>query len=76
MTSKNNKKTTKETIPYICIYNTYNHITTYKSNDRKFKRGEPCMQEHLYEYFYSDGHNGFLEHVAITLINKTDGGDP
>ena len=35
----------------------------YKSNDRKFKRGEPCMQEHLYEHFYSDGHNGFLEDV-------------
>ena len=48
----------------------------YKSNDRKFKRGEPCMQEHLFEHFYSDGHNGFLEDVAITLIDKTDGRDP
>ena len=34
------------------------------------------MQEHLYEHFYSDGHNGFLEDVAITLINKTDHWDP
>ena len=34
------------------------------------------MQEHLYEHFYSDGRNGFLEDVAITLIDKTDGGDP
>ena len=48
----------------------------YKSNDRKFKRGEPSMQEHLFEHFYSDGHNGFLEDVAITLIDKTDGRDP
>ena len=48
----------------------------YKSNDRKFKRGEPCMQEHLFEHFYSDGHNGFLEDVAITLIDKTDRRDP
>ena len=48
----------------------------YKSNDRKFKRGEPCMQEHLYEHFYSDGHNSFLEDGAITLIDKTDGRDP
>ena len=47
----------------------------YKSNDRKFRRGEPFMQEHLYEHFYSDGHNGFLEDVAITLIDKTDGRD-
>ena len=30
------------------------------------------MQEHLFEHFYSDGHNGFLEDVAITLIDKTD----
>ena len=49
---------------------------SYKSNDRKFKRGGPCMQEHLHEHFYSDGHNGFLENVAITLIDKTDGRDP
>ena len=45
----------------------------YKSNDRKFKRVERCMQEHLYEHFYS---NGFLEDVAITLIDKTDRRDP
>ena len=47
----------------------------YRSNDRKFKRGEPCIYEHLYEHFYRNGHNGFLEHVAITLIDKTDGRD-
>ena len=48
----------------------------YKSNYRYFKRGGPCMQEHLYEHFYSDGHNGFFEDVEITLINKTDGRNP
>ena len=48
----------------------------YKSNDRKFKRGEPCMQKHWYEHFYSDGHNCFLVDHAITLIDKTDGRDP
>ena len=48
----------------------------YKSNDRKFKRGELCMQEHLYGHFYSHGHIVFLEDVAIMLINKIDGRDP
>ena len=48
----------------------------YKSNDRKFQRGERCMQEHLFEHFYSEGHNGFLEDVSVTLIDKTDGRDP
>ena len=42
----------------------------------KFKRGEHCMQEHLYQHFYSDGHNGFLKDVKIMLINKTDCKDP
>ena len=37
-----------------------------------FKRRKLCMQEHL----HSDGHNGFLEDVTITLIDKTDGKDP
>ena len=47
----------------------------YKSNDRKFG-GEHCMQEHLFEHFYSEDHNGFLEDVSVTLIDKTDGKDP
>ena len=34
------------------------------------------MQEHLFEHFYSDGHSDFLEDVAISLIDKTDGRDP
>ena len=33
----------------------------YKSNDRKFQRLEPCMQEHLFSHFSMAGHNGFLD---------------
>ena len=31
------------------------------------------MQQHLYEHFYSESHNGFLGDVSISLIDKTDG---
>ena len=37
---------------------------------------ESSRQEHLYEHFYSDSQYGFLENVAITLIDKTDSKDP
>ena len=30
------------------------------------------MQQHLYEHFYSESHNRFLENVSISLIDKTD----
>ena len=48
----------------------------YKDNDRKFQRNESCMQQHLCKHFYSEGHNGFLGNVSISLINKTDGFQP
>ena len=48
----------------------------YKSKSRKFDRNEKCMQECLYSHFENEGHNGFLEDVSITLIDKTDGSDP
>ena len=48
----------------------------YKDNDRKFQRNESCMQQHLYEHFYSKGHNGFLGNVSIKLIDKTGGFQP
>ena len=48
----------------------------YKSNDRKFQRSEPCMQEHLFWHFSSPDHNGFLSDVSITFIDKTDPSDP
>ena len=34
------------------------------------------MQEHLFEYFSSEGHNGFLHDAPVTLINKTDAKNP
>ena len=34
------------------------------------------MQAHLFEYFASHGHNGFLENCTVTLIDKCDGADP
>ena len=34
------------------------------------------MQRHLYEHYSSVGHCGFLEHVSVTLIDKTDPSDP
>ena len=48
----------------------------YKSNDRRNSWNEACTQEHLFEHFKSEGHNGFLGNVSITLIDKTDGKDP
>ena len=48
----------------------------YKSNDRKLKRGHPYMKYHQYDHFYSDGHNGFLQDVAITLLDTIDGENP
>ena len=34
------------------------------------------MPQHLYEHFCSEGHNGFLGNVSISLIDKTDGFQP
>ena len=45
----------------------------YKDKDIKFQRNESCMHQHLYKHFYSEGHNGFLGNVSISLIDKTDG---
>ena len=42
----------------------------YKTNNRKDERVEPCMQEHLFEYFSVEGHDGFLEDISITVIDK------
>ena len=44
----------------------------YKSNDRKFHRLEPCIQEHLFSHFSMAGHDGFLNDVSVTFIDKTD----
>ena len=34
------------------------------------------MQEHLFKHFTNIGHNGFLNNVSITVIDKTDGKNP
>ena len=48
----------------------------YNCSDRKYATGEVCLQEHLFEYFSSEGHNGFLHDAPVTLINKTDAKNP
>ena len=48
----------------------------YNDNDRNHSRKESCMQEHLFKHFNSMGHNGFLNKVSITLIDKTDCKNP
>ena len=48
----------------------------YKSKSKSFKRGEKCMQEHLYKHFESEGHTEFLDDVSVTLIDKVDGSNP
>ena len=39
-------------------------------------REENIVCKNVYEYFYSLGHNGFLDDDTITLADKTDGKDP
>ena len=34
------------------------------------------MQEHLFRHFSSPGHNGFVNDVSVTFIDKTDTSDP
>ena len=48
-----------------------NRWNNYKSNDKKYLAGEPCMQEHIFQHFNSEGHTGFLKNVFVTLIDKT-----
>ena len=48
----------------------------YKCNNKKFERGDACMQQHIFEHFSSNDHTGFLEDVSITFIDKTDPSDP
>ena len=48
----------------------------YNSNDRKFPRLEPCMPEHLFSHFSMAGHDGYLNDVSITFIDKADPSAP
>ena len=60
---------------FICIVQ-YTGQTTDRSKCRIFDRNKQCMQGYLYNHFESEGHNGFLEDVSSTLIDKTDDSDP
>ena len=48
----------------------------YKSKSESFKRGEKCIQKHLYKHFENKGYTEFLDDVSITLIDKTGGYNP
>ena len=48
----------------------------YKNCQRKAERGEDHMQKYLHDHFLSEDHDGLLNNVDITLINKTDPSDP
>ena len=42
-------------------------MENYQSNSRNYDCNQPCMQRHLYEYYSSVGHRGFLDDALITL---------
>ena len=44
----------------------------YESTCSKHQRGETCMQQHLYEDFFSGNHNCYITDVPVTFINKID----
>ena len=60
---------TLETKQYVASTTDYFRYrwNNYKCNDRKYARGEACLQE---------GHNGFLHDVSLTLTDKTDAKNP
>ena len=41
-----------------------------------FREMKVVLQQHLYEHIYSEGHNGFLGNISISLIDKTNGFQP
>ena len=50
----------------------YNH----KNCQRKAEREEDHMQKCLHDHFFSGDHDGLLNNVEITLIDKTDPSNP
>ena len=48
----------------------------FKSNDRKYLVGEPCIQEHIFQDFNSEVDTSFLENICVTFIDKTDSQNP
>ena len=42
----------------------------YKNCQRRAERGEDHMQKYLHDHFLSEDHDGLLNNVKITLIDK------
>ena len=42
----------------------------YKKCQRKVEKGEDHMQKYLHDHFLSEDHDGLLNNVKITLIDK------
>ena len=42
----------------------------------KHTEGKSVKQKHLYDHFTEKYHEGFLQDVSITFIDKTDPSDP
>ena len=53
-----------------------NRWNNYNNNGRKYQEYGTCIQQHLVEHFFEEGHHSFLEDVSIILIDKTDPSDP
>ena len=49
---------------------------SFKCNNRKFQKLEPCMQQYLFEHFNSEGYHCFLDEISITFIDKTEPPEP
>ena len=62
---------------YVCIVYIYIILNIYAYiYERKAERGEDHMQKYLHDHFLSEDHDGLLNNVEITLIDKTDPSDP
>ena len=46
-----------------------------KWHSRKHDQGATCMQQHLFNCFCTSGNCGFLEHVSLTFIGKSNPSD-
>ena len=57
------------------VYLNINRRSSFTSS-KTYQRSETCMQEHLFRHFSSQGHNGFLNDVSMTFIDKTVPSDP
>ena len=48
----------------------------YKMGNKYFQNGPGCMQQHLFEHFFREGHCSFSEDVTPTLIDQVDSKGP